>query len=151
MRRCTHRSFRVTFQETDMNYRIPYLIFIVLLCLGCNKNSDVTGRITFADGSPLTAGTVTFKEGPYTGTGNIQPDGTYRLGAETVDGGVKPGSYQVVIRGAAEPIGQVDPASTDEVPMKQLIDLKYENYDTSGLTCEVKGKTVFDITVEPSK
>ena len=139
-----------------MNQKFPLLIVALLLIslsVGCGGNAVVTGKVTFADGTPLTEGQVNFESSGLSSRGTIQPDGTYSL--ETGEGkGIPRGSYQVSITGFAGP-RMVDTAPPGSPPQmrpvfrESPIDRKYFNPETSGLICEVKGRTVYNITVEP--
>ncbi len=132
------------------------LIFCSLL-IGCNKNSQVTGKITFPDGTPFTTGTVVFENEKTSANGRIQPDGTYRLGSVKENDGVPKGSYRVSISGAvtygAAPEAPKDPyasrGSASPLPASiPLINRKFFSAETSELKCDVKGNTVYDIQVE---
>ena len=128
-------------------------LFLLSLSVGCGGNVTVTGKVTFADGTPLTEGQVNFESSGLSSRGSIQSDGTYSL--ETGESkGIPRGSYQVSITGFGGP-KMVDVAPPGSPPQmrpvfrESPIDRKYFNPDTSGLTCEVKGRTVYNITVEP--
>ena len=97
------------------------------------------------------------KEG-FVASGNIQADGTYSAGKNKDGDGLPPGQYQVFITGAlvynsGETV--TDPSTgasyTPSLPPTELVAGKYTSPGSSGLTVEVKGNTVFDISVEPPK
>lgn len=121
----------------------PFLMVIALS--GCG-NPKTTGKVTFPDGTPLTTGTVCFETSEFAFYGDLKPNGTYSMG-KTEDGqGIPPGEYKVRIQGAQLPDG-LD--SDGNVKYKPLIDAKFSDASTSGLTCTVDGKTQFDFQVTP--
>jgi len=130
-----------------------FLGCLVVLC-GCSKNVRVTGKVTFEDGEPLTLGRVCFQTDTMFADGPLQPDGSYTLGSLGENTGLPKGTYQVFITGATTPpqLGMgVGTGGTvgSFTPGVSLIHQKFIDRMTSGLTCEVKGRTVFDITVTP--
>ena len=140
-----------------MNQKFSLLIaalLLISLSVGCGGNVTVTGKVTFADGTPLTEGTVVFQTPMMVSKGRIQEDGTYTLSTGE-EKGIPRGSYQVSISGLGLPrVESFMPpgAMTPRIratPTVSPIDSKYFNPDTSGLVCEVKGRTTFNITVEP--
>jgi len=88
-------------------------------------------------------------------SGRIQPNGSYKLSSTTENDGVPPGKYGVKIVGTYDtshmppiPADTLPPIPSADAPQPiPLIDAKFERTETSGLTCEVKGRTTFDITV----
>jgi len=152
-----------------MNVKIQFAVGIVLIALlaGCGKNSSVTGKVTFPDGSPLTVGEVVFETSTSTSTGKIQKDGTYTMSTGELKG-MPRGTYRVSIAGFKPTIVTAPPPELPadgsapkgpirmgrpQVIMPEIpVDKKFLSPTTSGLTCEVKGRTKYDITVEaPAK
>ena len=129
--------------------RLLFLLSVLCLIVGCSRGASVGGRVTFEDGTPLTVGEVIFQTGTCLVSGRIQSDGTYKLAGATKNDGVPLGHYGVRIVGAYDtsntPPGITSPS--EALPPIPLIDKKFEKTETSGLTCEVKGSTMFDITV----
>ena len=124
------------------------LFFCVLFVLGCGKGATVKGKVAFSDGTPLTVGEVVFQTDTYAASGRIQPDGSYKLSGATQKEGVPPGRYGVKVINAFD--SSNTPPGThpnDAKPPIPLINATFEKTETSGLTCEVKGTTMFDITV----
>ncbi|HBT77539.1 MAG TPA: hypothetical protein DEB39_11610 [Planctomycetaceae bacterium] len=119
------------------------IFFLSLLAVvaGCSKKVSVEGRVTFPDGAPLTVGTVVFEMDHYQVVGPLDQDGRYRLGEIRPGDGVLRGRYGVRVH--AETGG-----TSDGAPIVKYVAPKYENTETSELSCEIKGKTVFDFTVE---
>ena len=125
---------------------LALLLLSALVLAGCSGTPGaypVRGKVTLSDGSPLTKGTINFYNEKGTATGDIRSDGTYELGSLNVGDGAVPGKYQVFFSGDALGGGY------DNAP--QLIDSKYGNASTSGLTAEVKAQTNtgIDFTLDP--
>ena len=131
-------------------------LFLLVLSIGCGGNCTVRGTVTFPDGAPLERGTVMFESSAIVASGVIQKNGTYSIIAGDKKG-VPPGTYKVCIGGLNVPTVTTMPSPSGQGPAKikvtkpdALIDSKYFNSTTSGLVCEVKGRTKFDIVVEPA-
>jgi hypothetical protein len=122
------------------NYFILFIFVLpLILTCGCGQ-PKVTGTVKFDDGTPLTSGGVTFTQLPYQATGAIKSNGSYEMFELKSGDGVRPGTYQVTVSATTG-------GGSDGEPLVHLVDPKFENPSTSGLTCEVKGNTVFNITV----
>lgn len=134
------------------NYSIPFLC-VLLACvfsIGCGSGHvGVSGKVTFPDGSPLTKGEVTFQQGTFAASGKVQPDGTYTIGSLGVKDGLPKGEYVVTVK-AIEYSSDTE-LSEDKAPVKNsarsLVDPKFFSPETSGLKCDVKGKTTYNIPV----
>jgi len=131
----------------------PFICVLILtLSLGCGKNCSVSGRVTFPDGTPLTMGEVAFETDVFYGSGRIDSDGYFKMGSSNPGDGIPRGTYRVSILNVMVPT-EVFTAGPDRppkliFPKEWPIDQKFTSPGTSGLTCEVKGRTKFDITVE---
>ena len=130
-------------------------LLLFVFAVGCGGNASVTGKVTLTDGTPVTVGDVIFKTSDQMARGKIQADGTYAL--ETGGNkGVPPGTYMVsigvsptVVPPAPNPAGG-PPVGRPQISMPTIpFAEKYRSPATSGLTCEVKGRTTFNITLEP--
>ena len=125
------------------------LLVLPILLVGCGKDVNksalnqtrypVSGKVTLADGKPLTDGTVTFlpdnKEGEQVGLsaiGKLQSDGTY-----TLDGGAPQGRYRVKLSRPTTAASSVAATKTAQAP-KPPFSEAYLDEDTSGLVAEVK-------------
>jgi len=121
--------------------------------VGCGNHCAVSGKVSFPDGTPLSVGEVAFETGTFFATGAIKSDGTYTMGTPSKPGGGIPrGTYRVSLQGVIKPTVEFVPGShvPKITPPKEFpIDQKFTSTSTSGLTCEVKGRTKYDITVEP--
>lgn len=128
-------------------------IFVLFVFTGCGGGGvNVSGKVTFEDGTPLTMGEVAFQTASFIATGLIQPDGTYTLGSLKAGDGVPKGTYNVTVKAVSSPPvppGALSDPNYKPAPAKHLIDLKFASQSTSGLTCQVDGKTTFNITVTP--
>lgn len=106
------------------------LLILLASLVGCGGGESlqpVTGKVVYADGSPVTAGAVTFNhvEKQVAATGLIAQDGTFTLNFGDSEG-APAGEYQVVVTGDTETYGAPptvaniysDPSQT---PLKQTI------------------------------
>jgi len=131
------------------------LLGFVFFATGCGQ-PKVTGTVTYSDGTPLERGSVNFQTEKHAAMGAIGKDGRYTIGGVKVGDGVPPGTYMVFITGAmgidASNVPELQPGlamvSGVTAAIMPLIDMKYERPETSGLTCEVKSTTVFNIVVK---
>lgn len=100
------------------------------------ETAPVVGKVTYR-GKPVPTGTVMFtpEEGP-AATGNIAPDGTYRLTTYREGDGAVIGRHKVTIT-ALQDMGNVLPEQRSPTP-PPLVPVKYLSAETSGLTAEVK-------------
>jgi hypothetical protein len=124
-------------------------ICLLIGCLGITgcggKTAPVHGKLKFKDGSDaaaLAGYTVNFEstQGKTSGSGEVQPDGTFKVSTFGADDGAVPGAYKVAIT----PPQSSDP---DKPPPKSKIAAKYTDFSSSGLTVEVKpGRN--DVTLE---
>jgi hypothetical protein len=116
------------------------------MLVGCSSDLEtVTGRVTFADGTPLDEGSVIceMKDGEKTimAQGNIERDGSFRLGTHVEGDGAKRGNYRVLVVARA----LSDAERSTRLP---IIDSKYSQFETSGLELEVnEGRNELNITV----
>jgi hypothetical protein len=130
---------------------------LLVVLAGCGPGSGVvpvTGIAKLQDGTPLARGHVFLTGGGENGArGQLQPDGTFRLGTFTATDGAKPGTYTVHILGATEEdtrsydekLNQTKPAP----PL--LVDEKYHAAATSDLRVEIKPpKTHLELVLEPN-
>jgi hypothetical protein len=129
---------------------IPLLILFITF-LGCGTNNvKISGTVTFSDdGSPVTAGEVWFDDGIRTARGIIQEDGTFVMGFERENNGVPRGTYQVSIVRAIKLLP--NPDDIYPTPSEELIDEKYSDKNTSGLSIVVDGSQQYNITVDRAK
>ena len=128
-------------------YTFLLCLLLCFLTVGCSGNKRLVGKVTFDDGEPAPNGMVIFRTDTFVSKGEIQPDGSYQLGSERENNGIPPGEYQVYVTSISKP----PPPGAMGMPTP-LCDPKYENPDTSGLTCKIPAPgNRFDITVERRK
>jgi hypothetical protein len=123
--------------------------------IGCgNGNPEtypVTGTVVFADGTPLTDGSVEFEteidDKPITAIGQIGPDGTFKLGTYEATDGARPGQHRVAVFANNE-IGTKHERPDKLPPL--ILDPRFSNFNTSKLQFTVKeeGENNFRIEVE---
>ena len=145
MRLYNYHPFTLTFNPfVAMRFILFFGLFLVVCCIGCNKGGfSVSGKVTYPDGTPVPRGEVMFTSDSFSAGGHVVGDGNYNINIR-----VPAGTYRVTVRAMADtpsdPMVDLDNAS----PVQLLVDSKYNNPETSGLVCEVKGTTTFNITVE---
>jgi hypothetical protein len=135
---------------------LPFFLLTLaaLTATGCSdhpKTYPVSGTVTFDDGTPVTGGTVEFRNvtmdvsKQVNARGEIGPDGKYQLTTYTPNDGAVAGDHQI----AVFPLAQETPGNLSSEPPPNPIERKYQSYDTSGLTYTVKtdGPNVMDIKV----
>lgn len=124
-------------------------VVIVLLGIagGCGRSDmhRVSGRVHFADGSPLRAGRVVVEyDGAQRGGawGRIKENGSFTIGTLSENDGMKAGTYRVTIRDAFEIPTDVRESA------KPLVHPRFLDPSSSGLSFEVPKQTTWDIVVE---
>ena len=128
-------------------YTFLICLLICLVAVGCSGNKRLVGKVTFDDGEPAPNGMVIFRTDTFVSKGEIQPDGSYRMGSERENNGIPPGEYQVYVTSISAP-----PPPGVFGPPTPLCDPKYENSETSGLTCKIPAPgNRFDFRVERRK
>lgn len=125
---------------------LPCLALAAIVWLtvcGCGRREfyPVSGRLVGSDGAALVelAGTLIIFEsmdGKISSQGNIEPDGSFRMGALTAVGGMRPGTYRVMI---APPPPLHDDIDTVASPPPRIVAPRYHSFATSG----------WEVTVEP--
>ncbi|MDR3197753.1 MAG: carboxypeptidase-like regulatory domain-containing protein [Planctomycetaceae bacterium] len=123
--------------------RFYFIVLCLLVFCGCGQGKRVGGTVKYDDGAPVTNGMVTFIKMPHQWIGTINKDGSYEMYELKPGDGVPPGTYQVTVSASSD----VGPNTTPVY----LVDPKFNNPETSGLTCNVKENTIFDITVTRPK
>ena len=131
---------------------LPTLSLIIAVAfVGCSQNIPLSGKVTFADdGSPVTLGKVFFMTPTTVAQAGIREDGTYTVGSMKETDGMPKGTYQVYL--VVEQLSTREMGGQSENVYTSLIDSKYTNPETSGLTFNADGKTkTFDIKVERAR
>lgn len=108
---------------------------------GCGRSDrpetvPLNGKVTY-NGKPLTRGTVllTPDGSGYAATGEIQPDGTFKLTSFDKDDGAVPGKYRVAVQVFPEEGGLPGAESAGGKPP---VPAKYMAPSTSGIIVEIK-------------
>jgi hypothetical protein len=128
-----------------------FVIVLLVLIVGCSGKIKVSGKVTFEDGTPLTAGEVRFESSDCLVSGKIQSDGSYQLGSASATDGIPKGSYNVSVFSIDESGIKSGVPPENAPPLKSLVAEKYCFGKTSGLVCDVNTSTTFDFTVEKAK
>ncbi len=132
--------------------RLLVLIFLATSCVlltGCSSSRfPVKGKVHYADGSPVEAGSVIAEatiDGKLVGIqGNIEKDGTFKMGGDQPGDGALPGSYRVIVMPVSLGDSELAAGKTPAV------DGKFSRFDSSGITFEVKDKEV-DVDIPVTK
>ena len=124
------------------------LVFCLLaFAIGCGGQPGVRGKVVFSDDkAPLTKGIVNFVNEARIARGQIESDGTYVIGSIKANDGLPPGTYQVYLTNT-----ETTEASAGGLKKEYIIDRKYDNAKTSGITVEVKKSMTFDFEVDRYK
>jgi len=116
-------------------------------CLGCGDQHRLKGKVTFADGQPVTKGTVIFSNASFQARGEIQSDGSYTVSSTGKNDGLPKGEYQVTVSGVTKTV------SGGNNPMPFPVTLchdRYANVDTTDISCTVPvSRNTFDIVLDP--
>jgi len=135
---------------------------VLLIVAGCSGKVPLRGTVTFDDGEPVTHGAVFFQSETLSAHGVIQSDGTYIVGTDKTTDGIPRGTYQVFLAGTEHVeyrqtrTGVIDSVTGENIDHRfrdeirtPIVDPKYANPTTSGLTFNTDGRTkTFDIVVE---
>ena len=130
-------------------------VFLSASVVGCSNSGDVptyqvTGKVTFPDGTPLHGGRIIFNSVDHgvAARGTIDEDGTFRLGTYGAADGAVAGPHRASIH-AARPDGY-NPDDPVQRQAPAIIDPRFKRPDTSGLKFEVTpdGENHFDIEVQ---
>src|SRR5262245_7769362 len=124
---------------------------LVLLAAGCggHKVYPVQGKVVFKDGTPLTGGWVVFEpldpNVKVSAIGDIESDGTFRLGTDGKTDGAMAGRYRVIV----SPPRTSNP--DEKAPEPPIIHPRYRSLHTSPLEVQVtsdKNANSFTLEIE---
>lgn len=114
---------------------------------GCGSETffAVSGKVTYKDGKPVTAGLVIFEpvSQKVSARGEIKADGSFQLGTHRDDDGAMEGDYKVLV---APP-----PLPEEGKPRRSPVHLKYQSLESTPLKFTVtrdRDKNKFNIKVE---
>ena len=129
------------------------LLFFAASFAGCNGNVHVTGKVTYANGQPLTIGQVIFTDDYYMGRSDLDKNGEYSIHTLRRNDGIRKGTYRVYIVSAfrfeeTEEIKDSLQNYRFDKPV-QLIDDQYMNPYATGWVFEVKKNCKIDLVVYP--
>ena len=143
----------------------PQALIIAICCatfVGCQSELEldltpVQGKVLFKD-QPLKYGSVMFQpegNGPLA-RGTIQPDGTFVLGTESTDDGVRPRKCRVRITAFAsqKPGAQTQKPGAQTSSQQELalgdsaIPTKYQSYGTSGVVVDIQPDMELPLIIE---
>ena len=136
------------------NYSFAFILML-LFAVGCGGNPSASGTVKFPDGTPMGSGIIIFESETLQAIGTIQENGSYSVSSGETRG-IPNGTYNVFFSGFGPDYAPPDmgPGGNPIGPPKLIRNVeliipdKYLSPHTSGLVCEVKGRTVFNITVE---
>lgn len=121
------------------------VLFSVWAFNGCADGRPATfpvsGRVVFADGTPVTSGTVELESVDHgvNARGAIQPDGTFRLSTYETGDGALPGRHRVAViqMFVAQDERAIHHNHGADEQRPRSVHRKYAGYDTSGLTVDI--------------
>jgi len=135
----------------------------MLLLTGCSDHAQISGTVTLTDGTPVARGHVVFENDTISARGEIQPDGSFRMGTRSATDGVPRGEYTVYLTGATQ-VGQavegrimsggaLSGLGTETVSIPSLtpvVAIEYTSGSTSPLRFTAERSATFDIVVPPN-
>jgi hypothetical protein len=127
-----------------------FFAMILLTTLGCSDKITVKGTVKFSDGEPLTKGEVFFGNaaGTHQYYGSIKPDGSFSLGGLKDGEGIPAGKYSVwLVRVNLTEYG-TDERGRGWVNETIIVDPRFEQPQTSGLSFDIDKAADIEITVE---
>ena len=132
-----------------------FALFGIIFAAGCSDHIKLTGTVVFDDGTVVPTGIVYFDsdKDKIRSLGPIMPDGTFTVSTSgDADGLPKGQTFKVSV--VAEETKEILDASGEYIGTQRtpLIDPKYGNPATSGLTFTSDGKVKnFKITVNKAQ
>jgi len=123
-------------------------ILVVMVLSGCGGGLyPVQGTVSYENGAPVEEGTIVgeavIESKTVMAQSNISKDGKFSWGMNKPGDGALPGTYKVIV--LPRTLSEAE-QSRGSMP---AVDRKYSNYESSGITFEVKGQqNVFDVKVQ---
>lgn len=119
------------------------LVLLVVAGTGCGRRGyhKVSGRVHYPDGTPVVIGRVVvdYPDSPRGSWGAIRPDGTFTMGSYAPDDGILRGTFRVSIQSTY--VMRQDGSTVE------LVDRRFADPETSGLSFSVPEQLEWDITV----
>ena len=105
--------------------------------LGCSNNQvGFSGKVVYSDtGEPVPLGEIQFTTPTFSARATIEKDGTFKTGSYKAADGLPPGTYSVAI------VSLTIDAEDSLAPPTYLVDPKYGNPKTSGLSVTIESAT----------
>jgi len=133
---------------------LALLCSFIALCVGCNGNVHVSGKVTYPDGTPVPIGQIVFTDDFYMARSDINKNGEYSLHSYRRNDGIRKGIYKVYITGAIRFEQDEDAKESDLAAFRfdrstSLIDDQYTIADTSGWQFELKKSQKINLIVYP--
>ena len=100
-------------------------VVAMIACAGCGGRSQVSGKVVFSDGTPLTYGTVNFTNNEVACKGQIEKDGTFKMRTFKPGDGVPAGTYKVFITDTLQFGDAAAPATTGNAADKNAEKVEY--------------------------
>ncbi len=125
------------------------LVIVLIWCLtGCGAGlQPVRGTVKLADGKPAAGSQVVFEGGPegkkVSARGDVREDGSFELSTYKPGDGVPTGKYKVQVN--------PPPMVNAEAAYVSPFNVKYSNFETSGLEFEVKSGQRNDFPIQVTK
>ena len=126
------------------------LVLMLASTLGCNAGDQglvqVSGKVVFADGTPLDHGILQLKhrETGVVVKGEVGRDGAFSLSTSAPGDGIAPGSYEAAI----VQIILTDILAFEEHQHAKRLDPKYARFDSSGLQFEIPADSDHELRIE---
>jgi hypothetical protein len=129
---------------------LPVILLLLFGTIGCgSKLYPVRGKVTLADGLPVTEGMVIFEsmamEPALTARGQIHADGSFELSTHKAGDGAPAGKYRVLVA------PKYDANLVDKPRKPAPFDVRYTDFKTSGLEFEVTASGPNDFAIKVAK
>jgi hypothetical protein len=144
------------FLRTQLSTLAAVSLLAVSGCGGGRDTHPVTGKVALVDGTPVVGARVVFDnfEKGLSAAGYTNEAGQYRLTTDEDNDGATPGQHRVIVMPPPATVvtGEGENAVVTKAPGKPIVPRKYQRYESSGLTYEVKPgqENTYDIVIQKS-